>query len=160
MWRRFQIVILTMMLVILGACSQSGNLLRTQQPPWTQREPVLPGYFHAIGIHATGENSAELAAQQARDEISKTLQPMVLSWMENYVVSRAGMINEEQHFYVKQLLPAMLDMLLLETQIEDTWSGGGQYWVLLKLHEETSRQLVIDALENDPILREKIQSLP
>ncbi|MCF7800495.1 MAG: LPP20 family lipoprotein [Candidatus Marinimicrobia bacterium] len=159
MARRLQIAILTMALVGLTACSQSGNLLRTP-PAWTQRDPVLPGYFYAIGIQEGRENGAELAAQQGRDEMSKALQPMVLAWMENYVVSRAGMINEEQYFYLKQILPAMLDMLLLETQIEDTYSSGGKYWVLLKLHEDASRELVANALENDEILRQKMQSSP
>lgn len=159
MVRRIQTAVLTVALIGLTACSQSGALVRTP-PSWTQRDPVLPGYFHAIGVQEGRENGAELAAQQAREEMSKAMQPIVLAWMENYVVNQAGMISEEQYFYLKQILPAMLDLLLLETQIEDTYASGGKFWALLKLNEATSRQLVIDALENDEILRQKMQSSP
>lgn len=159
MARRFEMAILTMALAGLMACSPSANLLRTP-PPWIAREPVLPGYLHAIGIQEGRTDGAELAAQQAREEMSKVLQPMVLAWMEKYVVSQAGMINEEQSFYLKQILPAILDRLMLETQIEDKYATGDKNWVLLKLNTEMARQLVRDTLENDPILRQKMQTTP
>ena len=161
MRRSFQITILTTLLIGLLGCSQSGPLLRpSPPPPWIERNPVLPGYFFSIGFQDGGANAGELAAQHARDGLSKDIQPQVFDWMESYVIDRAGMINEDQTFYLKQALPAVMDQIVMVTIIEDKYTVGTKHWVLLKLNQELAHKMVLDQLKQDKTLQKKIQVLP
>ena len=152
MTQRLQFSISSLILVGLLACTQTGSLVKTA-PVWLERDPILPGYFIAIGMQSGGENPGEMAAQHARETLSKQLQPEILTWMEANVVNQGGSINEDQSFRLKQMLPSVLDELMMATLIEDEYEKDGKYWVLLKLQQELARKLVSDKLARENTLQ-------
>ncbi len=157
MLQRLGIAIPTLIIAGFIGCSPAGIVLRAP-PAWIEHRPVLPGYFIATGTQTGGENAGELAAQHAREDLSQELQPRILVWMENYVVKQVGLITDKQAFYLKQLLPAMMDKIMLNTEVEDSYSRGKTTYVLLKLDRKLARKLVNDRLSSDRELPLKIKS--
>lgn len=153
MARRLQFSILALVLLGLFGCAQTGSIVKTA-PAWLDRDPIMPGYYIAIGTQNGGENSGEMAAQHARETLSKQLQPQVLEWMEAYLVNQVGSINEDQSFRLKQMLPGVLDDIMMATQIEDQYEKEGKVWVLLKLNEEQAHRLVRENLDRGKGLHE------
>lgn len=147
------ILILILMVVLMGflGCSPTGTIVKTA-PAWLDRDPIMPGYLYAIGKEDGGANAGQMAAQHARDILVRQLQPHVLGWMEAYVVDHTGALNEDQSFRLKQLLPEILDEIILATQIEDEYEKDGHYWVLLKLQEELAQKMVKDKLDQEKSL--------
>ena len=151
--------LLTLIMIIFAGCTHTGSsMMNSTPPPWITRDPVMPGFYFAIGMQDGGENAGELAAQHAREELSKSLQPQILDWMESYVIEQAGLINEDQSFYLKQQLPTMLDMIMLRTQIEDRYVQGNKHWVLLKLNQDLAHRVVQERMEQDKTLQQKLKA--